>query len=187
MEQQLSKDVYHGVRKSIKRELFGKGKPRPFIVPKITKCEETLGKLITKTYGRQVWEIAHVKSEDKWFRALRMRKKVFILLEGRKEDRWWTITFSHGFDKNAKIHILREVMRQNQTFAPAFKRRIIPKDIDVLTIVGQAWKQKCEGKIHKGTFAKHLDKILRARKKRMVAAAERFQQKPQAVRKQYEK
>lgn len=187
MMETLSKEVYHDVRKTVKRQLFGKGKPRPYVVPKITKCKETMSKLIGKTYGRAIYELAHVQTDDKWFRALRFRKKVYVLLEGRKNDRWWTLTFSHGFDKNAKIYILREIMRGNQTFQPAFKRGLIKKDIEILAIAGDVWKKKCEGLIHKGKFAKHLDKILRQRERNKKAAHDRYLARPQQVRKQYEK
>jgi len=184
--EELSKEVYHDVRKMVKKQLFGKGKPKPYIVPKITKCEETFSKLVGKTYGRGVTELAHVKSADKWFRALRFRKKVFVLIEGRKKDKWWTITFSHGFDRNSKIYILREIMRQNKVFAPAFKRGIIKKDIDVLIVAGESWKKQCEGHIHKGKFAKHIDKILRQKATNKKAAHDRYMARPQVVRKQFE-
>jgi hypothetical protein len=170
----------------VKRELFKGTKPRPYIVPKIVNCENVLGDLIAKSYGRQVWEIAHVKGQKRWFRALRMRKKIFILLEGRKEEEWWTITFSHGFDKNAKIHIIREVMRKNKTFVPVFKRRLVKRDIDVLAMIGKAWKLKCEGKIYRGHFAKHVARIMKVRERKRKRAADRFQANPQAVRLQYE-
>jgi hypothetical protein len=184
--EELSKEVYHDVRKMVKRELFGKAKPKPWIVPSITNCEELLGKLIAKTYGKNIVEVAHVKSTDKWFRAIRMRKKIFILMEGRKGEGWWTLTFSHGFNKHSKTHILYTIMRKSKRFANVVKRGSLKKDLEIIEIIGKIWKRHCQGEFYRGKFPKVVTTTLVKREKRKKTAAERFQKSTQYVRRRYE-
>ena len=184
-EVEMSKEVYHDIRKMVKHQLFGKANPRPWIVPSITNCEELLGKLIARTYGKTIVEVAYVKTNDRWFRAIRMRKKIFILMEGRKNEGWWTLTFSHGFDKHSKTHILYTVMKKSRRFSSVVRRGSLKKELEIIDIIGHIWKKYCKGEIYKGKFPKHVTTVLNKRLVRKTRAAERFQKKTQYVKKKY--